>query len=71
MDLPRFDHSSREFFVSFDAPLVLNSADAQPLFSQVLVEWLGAAVMCAAEFQPAWMEAHDSNELGGLLGAVL
>ncbi|KAL7414901.1 putative cytosine-purine permease [Mrakia frigida] len=36
----------------------------------VLVEWLGAAIMCAAEFQPEWMEARHANELGGLLGAV-
>ncbi|KAL7416247.1 permease for cytosine/purines, uracil, thiamine, allantoin-domain-containing protein [Mrakia frigida] len=36
----------------------------------VLVMWLGAAVMCAAEFQDSWMEAFESNELGGLLGAA-
>lgn len=32
--------------------------------------WLGAAVLCAAEFQDSWMEAFESNELGGLLGAA-
>ena len=36
----------------------------------VLVEWLGAAVMCAALSQPAWLEAQHTNELGGLLGAA-
>ena len=36
----------------------------------VLVEWLGAAIACAAEFQPEWMEAQATNELGGLLGAA-
>lgn len=37
----------------------------------VLVEWLGAAVMCAALTIPDWANAYESAELGGLLGAVL
>ncbi|KAF8169002.1 cytosine-purine permease [Mycena galopus ATCC 62051] len=53
------------------------------IISQVLVEWLGAAVMAAA-FAPqnalyddtgaatgAWAVAYGTDELGGLLGAVL
>lgn len=27
--------------------------------------------MCAAEFEDSWMAAFESDELGGLLGAVM
>jgi purine-cytosine permease-like protein len=41
----------------------------------VLIEWLGAAVMCvaggAAPSNADWTAAYEANELGGLLGAVL
>ncbi|KAJ7074881.1 putative cytosine-purine permease [Mycena belliarum] len=41
----------------------------------VLIEWLGAAIMCvaggAAPSNADWTAAYKANELGGLLGAVL
>lgn len=39
----------------------------------VLVQWLGAAIMCGAmaDQEGAWFMAYDTEELGGLLGAVL
>ncbi|KAF7297718.1 Cytosine-purine permease [Mycena kentingensis (nom. inval.)] len=41
----------------------------------VLVQWLGAAIMCgaagAAPSNADWAAAYESNELGGLIGAVL
>ncbi|WVN89838.1 uncharacterized protein L203_105068 [Cryptococcus depauperatus CBS 7841] len=36
----------------------------------VLVEWLGAAIACAATVIPAWGEAYKAHELGGLVGVV-
>ncbi|KAF7318599.1 Cytosine-purine permease [Mycena chlorophos] len=45
------------------------------LFPLILIEWLGAAIMCvaggAAPSNDAWVAAFASDELGGLLGAVL
>ncbi|KAJ6622017.1 cytosine-purine permease [Mycena sp. CBHHK59/15] len=41
----------------------------------VLIQWLGAAIMCvaggAAPSNDAWVAAYATDELGGLLGAVL
>ncbi|KAK7053655.1 cytosine-purine permease [Favolaschia claudopus] len=42
----------------------------------VFVQWLGAAIMCAAnagagDTPDAWIEAYGTDELGGLLGAIL
>ncbi|KAJ7124117.1 putative cytosine-purine permease [Mycena crocata] len=41
----------------------------------VLVQWLGAAIMCvaggSAPSNADWAAAYEANELGGLLGAVL
>ncbi|KAF7359985.1 Cytosine-purine permease [Mycena venus] len=45
------------------------------IFPLVLIEWLGAAIMCVAggavPSNDVWMAAFNSDELGGLLGAVL
>ncbi|KAJ7124390.1 permease for cytosine/purines, uracil, thiamine, allantoin-domain-containing protein [Mycena epipterygia] len=45
------------------------------IFPLVLIQWLGAAVMCVAggvaPSNDAWTAAYEANELGGLLGAVL
>ncbi|KAJ7715876.1 permease for cytosine/purines, uracil, thiamine, allantoin-domain-containing protein [Mycena metata] len=45
------------------------------IFPLVLIQWLGAAVMCVAggvaPSNDAWTAAFASDELGGLLGAVL
>ncbi|KAJ7062730.1 putative cytosine-purine permease [Mycena amicta] len=41
----------------------------------VLIQWLGAAIMCvaggAAPSNQDWVDAYNANELGGLLNAVL
>ncbi|KAJ7618758.1 putative cytosine-purine permease [Roridomyces roridus] len=45
------------------------------IFPLVLIQWLGAAIMCvaggAAPSNADWTAAYDANELGGLLHAVL
>ncbi|KAJ7745285.1 permease for cytosine/purines, uracil, thiamine, allantoin-domain-containing protein [Mycena metata] len=45
------------------------------IFPLVLIQWLGAAVMCVAggvaPSNDAWTAAFAADELGGLLGAVL
>jgi purine-cytosine permease-like protein len=43
------------------------------IFPLVLVEWLGAAIMCGAvaDVNGPWNTAYETEELGGLLGAVL
>ncbi|RSH85193.1 hypothetical protein EHS25_005000 [Saitozyma podzolica] len=37
----------------------------------VLIQWLGAAVGCAAMVLPDWTDAYAEHELGGLLSAVM
>ncbi|KAJ7921656.1 permease for cytosine/purines, uracil, thiamine, allantoin-domain-containing protein, partial [Mycena leptocephala] len=45
------------------------------IFPLVLIQWLGAAIMCVAggpaPSNDAWAAAYAADELGGLLGAVL
>ncbi|KIR69474.1 cytosine permease [Cryptococcus bacillisporus CA1873] len=40
------------------------------IFPLVLVEWLGAAIGCAALVVTDWGDAYAEHELGGLVGAV-
>ena len=40
------------------------------IFPLVLVEWLGAAIACAAFDIDSWFQAYTDNELGGLLYQV-
>ncbi|KAJ7878186.1 hypothetical protein B0H13DRAFT_1892812 [Mycena leptocephala] len=51
------------------------SPQAGLIFPLVLIQWLGAAIMCVAggpaPSNDAWAAAYAADELGGLLGAVL
>ena len=40
------------------------------IFPLVLVQWLGAAIGCAAQAIPDWNQGYLDGEIGGLLQAI-
>lgn len=54
--------------------LLLTHTQVGLIFPLVLVQWLGAAIACAAAGEvpavAAWADGYATDELGGLIGAV-